>query len=100
MERFIKKVDESPSPYEPLLWVFLLLAYFGWAVLIPMDAKSESAQPLTPLIIMGILGTLYLFNLPHRLGFLVCLSLFSVVVAPVIFLLNIYRAVNHLFPFG
>ena len=98
LKRLMKRIDESPSPYASLLWIFLVTVYFLWAGASPLLPGSKGVEPLVPLIIFGLLAALYFFELPHQLSFLVSLSLWTIIPAPLILLLNIYRAWVGLLP--
>jgi len=99
-KQFIKRIDEAPSPYQSLLWVILVGMYFLWAGVSPMLLDSKGIESLMPLTILAILGALYFFERPHRLSFLVSLSLVTIIAVPFIMLLNVYRVLAGLFPGG
>lgn len=98
LKKYLKRIDEAPSPYHYLLWGFLVGSYFLWAALSPMFPNAKGVEPLTPLIIFCILVALFFIDRPHRLSNLVSLSLFTIIAAPSILVLNIYRAFSGLYP--
>lgn len=96
--RFMKSVDQTPSPYEIIVWAFLLFTYFAWAALSPVLPNSKGAETAAPMIALAILLVLYMVKLPHSLDFLVLFSAITMAAAPAILILNGYRILFGLFP--
>lgn len=96
---FINRYATKSVAYEILIWMLFWGLYMLWAGYSPIYPKSDSSEPLFPLVVLCFMSAFFfIFGDRKELKLLITNSAMALIAVPGLLVLNIYRGLSKKLP--